>query len=185
MLYSGRSTGDIRSALVIARDKAGKIPKRILTNDWVGYPDGIELAYGADVKHVRILKFDGNAESARLVEHCHNMLKDRMRVMLSLKDSEHTQLILDGWLVHYNYFRLQRALKDKTPAELARANFKIHNWVDLVNHSKYKAGVIKTKEPRTLPDVTDNHVAEPLSRLKTRNRAEYHQGLAQSIYPHL
>jgi hypothetical protein len=59
-------------------------------------------------------------------------------------------------------------LNDKTPAELAKANFKIHNWVDLVNHSKYKAGVIKTKEPRTLPDVTDNHVAETAFKIEDK-----------------
>ncbi len=167
-LSCGRSTSDIRSVLVMARDKAGKIPKLILTNEWVGYPDGVELAYGADVKHVRTYKFDGDAESARLVEHCHNMLKDRMRVMLNFKDSEHSQLILDGWLVHYNYFRPQKALNGKTPADLAYANFNIHSWVDLVNQSKYKAGVIKTKEPRTLADVTDNHVSEIEIQIKDK-----------------
>jgi putative transposase len=165
-LSRGRSTSDIRSVLVMARDKAGKIPKQILTNYWAGYPYGIELAYGADVKHVRTHKFDDDAKSARVVEHCHNMLKDRMRVMLNLKDREHSQLIVDGWLVHYNYFRPQKALNDKTPAELAKANFKIHSWVDLVNHSKHKAGVIKTKKPRNLRDVINNRVSEIAIQIK-------------------
>ena len=31
-----------------ARDRAGKIPDKVLTDGWKGYMDGIELAYGAD-----------------------------------------------------------------------------------------------------------------------------------------
>jgi transposase-like protein len=166
MLSYGRATGDIRHLLEIARDKAGKIPKRILTNDWVGYPDGIELAYGADVKHVRTLKLDNDPDSARLIESWHNTLKDRMRIMFNLKDRDHSQLILDGWLVHYNYFRLQKALSDSTPAEIAKANFRFHSWFDLVNHSKYKAGVIKTEEPTIQSDTSNNHLRGIAFRIK-------------------
>ncbi len=116
--------------------KPARIPKRIITNDWVGYPDGIELAYGADVKHVRTLKFDNEIDAARLVEYWRNTLKDRTKIMFNLKDKNHSQLILDGWLVHYNYFRLQKALNDRAPAEIAKTNFKFHSWLDFVYHSK-------------------------------------------------
>ena len=159
-LSYGRATGDIRDLLETARSKAGKIPKRILTNDWVGYPDGIELAYGADVRHIRTLKFDEDADSTRLVEYWHNTLKDRMRIMFNLKDRDHSRLILDGWLVHYNYFRLQKVLNDKTPAEISRAEFKFHSWFDLVNHSKYKAGVIKTEGSGTMIEVSGKQFPE-------------------------
>jgi hypothetical protein len=42
---------------------------------------------------------------------------------------------LDGWLVHYNFFRPHMSLKDKTPAEVAGIKFPFHNWRDVVEKS--------------------------------------------------
>ena len=35
---------------------------------------------------------------------------------------------VDGWLVHYNYFRPHEALKDETPAQEANIQYEFKNW---------------------------------------------------------
>jgi transposase-like protein len=152
-LSHGRSIDDIKHVMEAARDKAGMVPKQVLTDGWKGYLDGIELAYGADVKHVRTIPFDNEIDSTRLAEYWHETLKDRSKLMCRLKNRDHAQLILDGWLVHYNYFRLQEALNGKTPAEVAKANFKYHSWLDLVYQSKSEASNVKVQEPLTMVNI--------------------------------
>jgi len=39
---------------------------------------------------------------------------------------------MDGWLVHYNYFRPHMSLRDRTPASVAGIRFPFRNWKDVV-----------------------------------------------------
>lgn len=56
--------------------------------------------------------------------------------MRGLKTPESALLILDGWLVYYNFFRPHESLGDKTPAEKAGLDFPLKNWLDVVKQSK-------------------------------------------------
>jgi transposase-like protein len=134
-LSKGRTAEDIVNLLKIARGRAGRDPATILNNSWKGYPTGLEQAFRANYRHIRILRLESHPVSAKFIEYWHNTLKDRAKVMLHLKKEEHAQLILDGWLVHYNYFRRQKTLLDRTPAELAKADFKFRKWPELVYHT--------------------------------------------------
>ena len=49
-----------------------------------------------------------------------------------MKNPETAKLITDGWLVHYNFFRLHEALNNKTPAEAAKSTFEHKSWKDVV-----------------------------------------------------
>jgi transposase-like protein len=136
-ISSGRSSGDIKTIMEIARAKASKSPRQVITDGWRGYLNGVELAYGADVKHIQSISGD-KANFSLLDEYWYNTFKDRTKIMSRLRNKEHAQIILDGWLVHYNYFRLQDALHSRTPGDLAKADFKYHSWTDLV--VRYKPG---------------------------------------------
>ena len=72
----------------------------------------------------------------QLIERFHGTLKARTKVMRGLKKRETAQLITDGWLVHYNFFRPHEALGNKTPAEKAGIKFPFRNWVDVVKSSQ-------------------------------------------------
>lgn len=52
-----------------------------------------------------------------------------MRGMKSIKTAK---LLMDGWLVHYNFFREHESLGDRTPAEKAGIKFPYRNWLDVV-----------------------------------------------------
>jgi transposase-like protein len=152
-LSYGRAVNDIKYVMETARDKAGKIPAQVITNGWKGYLDGIELAYGADVKRIQDMPLDSKVDSTRLAEYWHNTLKVRNVILSRLKLSDRAQLILDGWLVNYNYFRIQEALNGRTPSEIAKANFNFHNWLDLIYQSKTGTDVIKIQEPQVSVNV--------------------------------
>ena len=52
--------------------------------------------------------------------------------MKGLKTRKSARLILDGWLVFYNYLRPHEGLGGKTPAEKAQVKFPYKNWLDIV-----------------------------------------------------
>jgi transposase-like protein len=147
-LSYGQAIEDIAYILQAARDKAGKVPEKVLTNDWKGYSNGIELAYGSDAEHILKVSPGRKTDFSRLTEYWHNTIKARGKVLSRLKNNAHAQIVLDGWLVHYNFFSIQEALNGRTPAEVARSNFKFHTWLDLICQSKSEAGTIKMQGRR-------------------------------------
>ena len=126
-----RTTRDAQELMQKAYEKAGKVPKRIITDRLRAYLDGIELTFGANAKHVQSSPFV-ETDSTNLIERFHGSLKDRTKVMRGLKKIETAKLFTDGWLVYYNYFRPHESLKDKTPAEVAKIKFPFRNWADVV-----------------------------------------------------
>lgn len=113
---------------------AGKTPKVAMTDKLAAYLDGIELTFGADTKHKHGALF--NIENnTNLIERFQGTIKDRTKVMRGLKSLDTGELITDGWLVHYNYFRPHEGLNDKTPAEVAGVQFPYKNWADVTNQS--------------------------------------------------
>jgi transposase-like protein len=150
-LSRNRNKRDIALAMKEAKDKAGKSPKRILTDGWQGYIDGIELVFGADTKHVQSTPFVDKANSTNIVERVQGTLKERTKVMRGLKTFESMQDFLAGWVIHYNYFRPHLSLGDKTPAQMANINFPYANWKELIEKQPYSVTAripIRTKIPR-------------------------------------
>jgi hypothetical protein len=97
------------------------------------------LAYGSESKHITTKGLTAKTNT-NIIERFHSTLKTRTRVMRGLKKRESAQLILDGWLVHYNYFRPHMSLGDKTPAEKAGITSGYHNWADVTLKDVPQAG---------------------------------------------
>jgi hypothetical protein len=53
---------------------------------------------------------------------------------------------LDGWLVHYNFFRPHMSLNDQTPASVAGIKFPFRNWKDIVEQPYEKTARIPIKD---------------------------------------
>lgn len=134
-LSLSRYTRDAETLMQRAYERAGKAPKTILTDKLRSYLDGIERVFGADTRHVQSGPFvkDRTGDSTRAIERFHGTLKDRTKVMRSLANRESAKLVLDGWLVHYNFFRPHLGLSKKTPAEAAGVKeLPFRNWVEVV-----------------------------------------------------
>ena len=105
------------------------------TDKLQAYLDGIELAFGADTKHLPAKRLTA-IPGTQIIERFHGTLKARTKVMRGLKKRDTAKLIMDGWLVHYNFFRPHETLKGKTPAQKAGIRFPFKNWLDVVKDSQ-------------------------------------------------
>lgn len=125
-----RTTKDAQQLMKQAYDCTGKIPRIIYTDKLRAYLDGIELNFGADTIHKQGSPFDVGGNN-NYIERFHSTLKSRTKVMRGLHSPESARKYLDGWLVHYNYFRPHMSLNDSTPASVAGVHFPFRNWKDV------------------------------------------------------
>jgi hypothetical protein len=60
------------------------------------------------------------------------------------------RLFLDGWLVHYNFFRPHMSLNDRTPASVAGIRFPFRNWKDITEQPYEMTTRIDLDKPRLM-----------------------------------
>ncbi len=125
-----RTSKDAEQLMKQAYERTGKIPRVIYTDKLRAYLEGIERVFGGDTRHVQGGPF--NIEhNTNLIERFHSTLKERTKVMRGLHTIESARRFLDGWLVHYNFFRPHTSLRDMTPAQVAGIRFPFRNWKDI------------------------------------------------------
>jgi len=131
--YLSRHRGILDVATVMHRawKRTDNAPRFIISDSWGTYPDGIERVFGAYSKHIQA-KGITHEINTNLIERFHGTLKDRTKVLRGFKTLESAELILDGFLIHYNFFRPHMSLRDKTPAQVAKIQSPFRNWTELV-----------------------------------------------------
>jgi len=179
-LAKSRTIKEAALVMNAARKRAGKSPKRIITDRLAAYVDGIEYVFGGSARHVQSSPFV-DTDSTNVIERFHGTLKDRIKVMRALKKP--STLVLDGFLIFYNYFRAHESLKEKTPAEVAKIKFPFKNWLDVV---KGQSPIVQTN--RLLASLSeDEEIRLPLQvpyrkrpkpKRKRFERREIHQTLS-------
>jgi putative transposase len=130
-LSENRGTKQAERLMELAAKRAGKAPKVVITDKLASYLDGIELTFGADTEHIQSLPFS-KEDDTNVIERFQGTIKDRTKVLRGFKTVPTARLILDGFLIHYNFFRPHESLKNKTPAEVAKADFPYKSWKDVV-----------------------------------------------------
>ena len=141
-----RTTKDAVALMKQAYDRTGKIPRIIYTDKLRAYLDGIELTFGADIEHRQGSPFDVE-NNTNLIERMHGTIKSRTKVMRGLHTLESARLFMDGWLVHYNFFRPHMSLRGKTPAQVAGIRFPFRNWKDITEQPYEKTARIPAHKP--------------------------------------
>jgi hypothetical protein len=124
--------------------RAGKIPKRIITDKLAAYIDGIELVFGADTKHIQSKPFTSD-NSTNLIERFHGTLKDRTKIIRGFKNMDTARLLTEAWLVHYNFFKEHTSLNDMPPARSTGKPVPIRSWKDVVSKGKAMPSVLERK----------------------------------------
>ena len=110
---------------------AGHTPKIINLDKRKAHLDGIEIVFGADVRHLQPEGFMVEP-NINMIERFHGTLKDRTKIIRRMKNKETAKLIMDGWMVHYNFFCPREELNNKTPGEVAKATFPYQSWQELI-----------------------------------------------------
>jgi putative transposase len=134
-LSLSRTTRDASSLMEKAWRRADKAPKVIISDRLRAYLDGIEIVFGADTEHIQSEGMTGDINT-NLIERFHGTLKDRTKVLRGFKTVDTALIILDGFLIHYNFFRPHMSLKDKTPADVAGIKSPYKTWTDFVRQDK-------------------------------------------------
>jgi putative transposase len=142
-----RTTNDAQILMENALEQAGKIPKIIFTDRLRAYLDGIELTFGSNTKHIQGSPFDVQNNTNK-IERFHSTLKSRTEIMRGMQNPKTAMIIMDGWLVNYNYFRPHEGIGNKTPAVAAKSNYPYKNWLDVVTNNSIKGEACRwTKTP--------------------------------------
>jgi transposase-like protein len=178
-LSSSRGIRDIKTAFETAQNKANKSPKVMLTDGWRAYEDGCELVFGGDTRHIVTSPFERKELSTNIVERWHGTLKDRLKPMRGMDKSETHQLILEGFILYYNYLRPHESLKGKTPAEAAKIDFPYKSFLDIIK-SQIPKPPPKPDRKLTLEEMRHPFRAyrkrpKPKIKRKQTTRREIHQ----------
>ena len=136
-----RTTQDARILIETAFKRSAKTPKVIITDKLQAYLDGIEQVFGAATKHVpaRSLSIQPDAS---LIKRFRSSYKEQHKIIRRFKSIKTASLLLDGWYVHYNFFRPHESLEGETPANKAGIMIPLRSWLDVVKQTRvrtYKA----------------------------------------------
>ena len=130
-LSPNRGTREAAILMELASKRADKAPKRVITDKLRAYLDGIELVFGADTKHIQSSPFAG-VDSTNIIERFQGTIKERTKVVWGFKSLDTARLILEGFSIHYNFFRPHISLNYKTPAKAAQIDAPCRSWTELV-----------------------------------------------------
>jgi len=123
-----RTTKDARTLMISALKRSRLRPSFIITDKLQAYLQGVK---GIAVEHYQSRGFSADINT-NLIERFHGTIKGRTKVMRGLKSKATGKRIMDGWLIHYNFFRPHQTLNNKTPGEIARIDFPFKNWKDVI-----------------------------------------------------
>jgi hypothetical protein len=156
-----------------ATERANRTPQVVITDKLAAYLDGVELAFGADAKHRQGSPFDIETNT-NLIERFQGSLKDRTKVLRGLKRPDTARKFIEGWLIHYNYFRPHISLKGKTPAQKAGIVLSANDWLDVVRQPTGTAHIDIAIEPR--PILRLHHPKPTPVKPPQLGRNEYYAG---------
>jgi putative transposase len=180
-LSPNRGTREAHVLMTKAMERAGKAPKRVFTDKLRAYLDGIELTFGGEAKHKQGSPFDIEINT-NLIERFQGTLKDRTKVLRGLKTPETARKFIEGWLIHYNYFRPHISLKGKTPARKAGIILSANDWLDVVREPKGTATIEIAKEPRQVLRLHPVKVSTPKPPRLRRGEVFAGRGLLSKRY---
>jgi transposase-like protein len=134
-LSENRGTLQAKKLMELASKRAGINPSAVITDKLRAYLDGIEIVFGGYTEHIQSSPF-ASEDDTNEIERFQGTIKDRTKVIRGFKTFETALIILDGFLVHYNFFRPHISLKGKTPAEVAGVNIPFKTWTEFVRADK-------------------------------------------------
>jgi transposase-like protein len=175
-LTESRTTKEAALVMNEAKRRAGKSPKRILTDKMGAYLDGIEMVFGAATKHIQSTPFT-DVNSTNIIERFQGTLKDRTKVVRGFKNMDTARLLTQAWLVHYNFFKEHTSLGNVPPAVKIGAT-PIKNWAEVVSQTKT---IKPMKITATMPVVG----IRTISILKRKHPKRKPKELKQKVYTQL
>ncbi len=154
-----RSASDAKQLMAIARNRAGKTPKTIITDKLKAYISGVEDTFGADTKHRQGGPFDVE-NSTGMIERFHKTLEQRTKVFQKYQNIEDIRLLTSGWLVNYNFFKQNEGCGNIPPAQAMGRAVPFKDWNDVIRpkgvpDTDYKVSLYQRKSVKRGKPVVD------------------------------
>jgi putative transposase len=126
-----RRIEDARKLMELAKQRAGKSPKVVVTDKLASYIMGVEDAFGSESRHNRGGPFSLE-HSTSLIERFHRTLEQRTKVFQKYKDIDDIRLLTDGWLINYNFFKQNEGCGNIPPAQAMSKVVPFKDWNDII-----------------------------------------------------
>jgi transposase-like protein len=141
---------DARSIFRRGKEIAGKAPKTMITDGLHAYIHAFNMEYKTRYRdspvHIREISFRGRIHNNKM-ERLNGEIRDREKTMRALKTKDTP--ILKGYQIYHNYIRPHKALKGKTPADLAGIKVEGENkWLTIIQNASRSVG-----GPKGTPEV--------------------------------
>ena len=133
-LAKSRSIAAVKTVVEMAREKPQTTPQSILYNCSIATSENISLSLPANFEGIQLQGLNVNA-TLGFTGQLHTALHQRNRVMQNLRSLRMATLVLNGFSIHYNFFRPSKALKNRTPAAMAGVSTQCKDWLHLVANS--------------------------------------------------
>jgi transposase-like protein len=127
-----RTTEDAQALISKAIHNAGKYPRVIITDKLRSYIDAIDQN---KIQHIQSKPFT-TIDSTNKIERFHGTFKDRTKVVRAYKNLKSANLITQGWLIHYNFFKEHTSLDNVPPAVKMHVTMPFNDWNDVVKQSQ-------------------------------------------------
>ena len=157
-----RGTRDARMLMRLARVRAGKYPRVVITDKLASYIDGIGDEYATYTEHRQggPFKYKVSGESTAEIERFHRTLEQRTEVFQKYNDIDTIKLLTDGWLINYNFFKQNEGCGNIPPAQAMSEVVPIKDWNDVVipkgtKDMDYKVSLYRRKSVRGKHPVYD------------------------------
>jgi transposase-like protein len=112
----------------IEKRTAGKQPEFLVTDKLESCLHSFHQASISNTSHRK-----DTSISSPGIKRLRRTLKARTNIISGLSNLESVNLVINGWGIHYNFFRPLTELNGQTPAETARANVTSKSWADIVS----------------------------------------------------
>ena len=131
---------DSKSAKILFL-KAKHKPLTLFTDSLAGYKKAYRKVWGSktrkDDKQIYIRLKASEDKRNNIVERIQGTIRERIKVMRSFKNKESAEMILDLFVIYYNFIRVHQGI-NKTPIEQAGVNLNLgkNKWLDLIYSTK-------------------------------------------------
>jgi transposase-like protein len=133
-----KSQHDAQLLMDSAFQKAGILPKVVITTKLVSFLDSVKLPPGIITERCDASPLDVRSSDS-INQRCHGTLRDKSRKMRGFRDIKAAEKFTDGFRTYYNFLRGHELLDGKTPAESANIQYDVKEWAGLIKSLSKKS----------------------------------------------
>jgi transposase-like protein len=169
-LSHNRKKRDVKELIEMAKARAGKSPRMVLTNNWKGNDSRNSLILSGDSSSIAIGSLNG-ADKVKWAEWVRDAFDERNRTLARLKSTESAFQFIEGFMVHHNYLKPDKGLNGQTPAEMANVHYTTKSWLDITFMANSDVKVLVARAQDLIQTNDTESKSQAGKRLETEHKS--------------